>query len=223
MIDENLFKRKRMNIDKILQYGFIFSNGLYTYQKEIMNGDFILFVDIDKFGIVSTRIIEKAFNEEYTLYKVESASGAFVGQIRLEVEEVLKDIVNHCYDNSIYKYPQSDEVIKYIRDRYNTELEFLWEKYPEFGVMRNKENNKWYGLLSSINKDKLIKRAKGEIEVVNLRIQIDKESPVDYHSIFPAYHMNKKSWVTVILDDSLPIEKIYEMIDISYQLSKKAK
>ena len=37
--------------------------------------------------------------------------------------------------------------------------------------------------------------------------------------IYPAYHMNHKTWISVVLDETLPDEKILELIDTSYQLT----
>lgn len=37
----------------------------------------------------------------------------------------------------------------------------------------------------------------------------------------PAYHMNKKHWFTVILNDITNNEIVYNIIDKSYELTKK--
>lgn len=42
-----------------------------------------------------------------------------------------------------------------------------------------------------------------------------------HKSIIPGYHMNKEHWNTIILDDSLPDELIYKLIDDSYDLVVK--
>lgn len=39
----------------------------------------------------------------------------------------------------------------------------------------------------------------------------------NYEAVQPGYHMNKRHWNTVTLDDSLPLELQYEMIDISFE------
>lgn len=39
-----------------------------------------------------------------------------------------------------------------------------------------------------------------------------------YESIRPGYHMNKKHWNTVILDDRIPAKEVLAMIDHSYEL-----
>lgn len=42
-----------------------------------------------------------------------------------------------------------------------------------------------------------------------------------YTAVQPGYHMNKKHWNTVILDDSIPEAEIWAMVDHSYKLVVK--
>jgi predicted DNA-binding protein (MmcQ/YjbR family) len=42
-----------------------------------------------------------------------------------------------------------------------------------------------------------------------------------YHSVVPAFHLNKDHWNSIILDGTVPKEDIYEMIKQSYMLTKK--
>jgi len=39
-----------------------------------------------------------------------------------------------------------------------------------------------------------------------------------YEAVQPGYHMNKKHWNTVIIDGSIPKQRIFEWIDQSYNL-----
>jgi len=39
-----------------------------------------------------------------------------------------------------------------------------------------------------------------------------------YESVIEGYHMNKKHWNTVILDGSIPLDVLQDMIDESYDL-----
>jgi predicted DNA-binding protein (MmcQ/YjbR family) len=43
-----------------------------------------------------------------------------------------------------------------------------------------------------------------------------------YESIVPGYHLNKRHWITVTLDGSLPQALIDELIEDSYDLVKPA-
>ena len=55
------------------------------------------------------------------------------------------------------------------------------------------------------------------VEILNL-----KEDPeeirylVDGRLFFPAYHMNKRRWYTLVLDGSLSNEEIFERLDASW-------
>ena len=40
----------------------------------------------------------------------------------------------------------------------------------------------------------------------------------EYESVQPGYHMNKKHWNTVVIDGSIPLKKLYEWIDHSYDM-----
>ena len=56
----------------------------------------------------------------------------------------------------------------------------------------------------------------------SINIKCDPETGVElrekYASVFPGYHMNKKHWITVLVDGSIPDKTIYEWIDQSYEL-----
>lgn len=43
-----------------------------------------------------------------------------------------------------------------------------------------------------------------------------------YPSITPGYHLNKKHWNTIVVDDSIPNNEIHWMIDHSYDLVVKS-
>ena len=43
---------------------------------------------------------------------------------------------------------------------------------------------------------------------------------IDNKNIFPAYHMNKKHWISIVIDKNIKLEAIKELIDISYSLVK---
>lgn len=43
------------------------------------------------------------------------------------------------------------EFVGNVRQEYNDELEFLWEKFDDIAIWRNKQYNKWYGLIMKIS------------------------------------------------------------------------
>lgn len=59
----------------------------------------------------------------------------------------------------------------------------------------------------------------GEITIVNVKAKPDFIAFVNQTKGYaPAYHMNKKHWLTVLLDGSLPFEQVLERIDESFEL-----
>lgn len=59
-----------------------------------------------------------------------------------------------------------------------------------------------------------------EFESVNLKVQPEKgvELQEQYPSVQPGYHMNKKHWVTVLMDGSVPDKNLRQWVDNSYEL-----
>lgn len=55
---------------------------------------------------------------------------------------------------------------------------------------------------------------------VNLKCDPDRAESLreEHEAVIPGYHMNKRHWNTVTLDDSLPSPLIRELIDHSYDL-----
>ncbi len=75
----------------------------------------------------------------------------------------------------------------------------------------------------NIKKDKLDKSAHDlEVDILNLKInENDRENLHKEDGIYPAYHMNHKYWISILLDETLSDERIMKLIDISYQLTDK--
>ncbi len=218
----NITENKKADKEKLLKYGFKEKNGIYTYFSEIMNGEFKLKIEVDASSCITTELREVLTDEIYTLHLVENSSGSFIGQIREEYDKILSDICENCFNTDIFKSDEAKEIIKYLKEKYDTELEYLWEKFPDNAVFRRKDNDKWFGAILTVKKDRFGFKSDEIVEVLD--IKADKcEIPtiVDNKKYFNGYHMNKKSWITILLNGSLPIEEIKERIDRSYNLAAK--
>ena len=64
---------------------------------------------------------------------------------------------------------------------------------------------------------------KEELGQMNLKCDPERalELRDEYEAIIPGYHMNKKHWNTLVLDESLPAPLVSELIEHSYQLVVK--
>lgn len=221
-MDTAIFKNKIPNAEKLLAFGFENKQKTYMYKTDILNGEFSLTVTISGKGDISTKTVDKNTNEIYTLHLTNSSCGAYVGKIREEYENILNEISNKCFDIDVFKGEISKAVIKYVKEKYDTEPEFLWEKFTNNAVLRRKDTNKWYGILIILPKNKIVPKAKGEVEILDLRAEPDTVIKItDNKKFFPGYHMNKKHWFTLILDGSVPKNEIFNLIDKSYSLANK--
>lgn len=219
--EDIFFKRKKLNREKLLAYGFEKNAELYTYKTTIMKGEFQLMISISNGGLIDTKLIEFASDEVYVLHRT-SAAGSFVGSVKTEYDEVLQDIADKCFETDVFKSEMTKKVIQYVQATYQDELEFLWPKTPSNAIFRRKETKKWYAALLTIQKNKLGLPSDEVIEVIDLRNKPEKVSAlVDALNYFPGYHMNKKYWLTICLDGSVSFEAIKELIDESFQLAVK--
>ena len=119
------------------------------------------------------------------------------------------------------------ELFDHVKKQYKVSPEYLWKKYPEYAVLRHADNNKWFALVAMVEREKLGLDEDGKVDVVNLKIDdlFFKDMLLQENGMLPAYHMNKQHWITVLLDGSVPRERIYDLLDMSYMAtaSKKKK
>lgn len=224
MFGEKCFKGKDLRKERLVPFGFVEKDGLYQYSQDIMEGKFRFDVFIDSKGNVSTKMWDKELEEEYVLYKVESASGNFVGEIRENAESILNEIASRCFESDPFKGEQAHEVVRYIKESYDDEPEFLWDKYPDIAIWRAKINAKWYALMCLLPKNKLEGDSSELVEVMNLTASSKTvEKIVDGSRYFRAWHMNKKTWYTVILDGRVGTQELISRIEESRLIAFKKK
>lgn len=220
LIDE-IFKKYTLKEETLINYGFVFNNGIYSYNKLIYNNDFELKLTIINKEI-NGKLIDKDFNLEYEQINIET-SGSFISALKEECKKVLIDIRNNCYYKEYFIYPQSNRISNLIKSKYDVSPEFLWDTEPGFGVFRNPNTNKWFGIIMNIKKNKITGNDIKEIEILNLMLHNKTQQYLNNDGIYFAYHMNKKNWISIILDDSLCDDEILNLIDISYTNSDKIK
>lgn len=215
-MEYELFKKCLFDYSKLLNYGFKEENNIYYYEKYIIDNKYKICIKIENNNVIG-KIYDLIFNDEYLNLNVDS-NLSFNNKIKEEYIKVLKDIKVKCTKESLFVFKQSNEITSYIKRKYKVNPEFLWNESSGNGVFRNKYNKKWFGIIISVSKDKLDLKYKQEIiEVINLKIDEDMiKELIKINGFYRAYHMNKKSWISVILDDTLDNEIIYSLIDQSY-------
>ena len=211
---------KRINIEKyrlsddiLINFGFQFEDNILVFKRNILNDVFRI-----EIKLISTdfeiEVYDLDFNEVYSLFSVDSANGEIVTAIREEVKDVLEKIL--CLESVIY-----EDVLRYVKERYNSTIVKPFKTNPDIKALITPKG-KWYALFLDVEYNKLQKDSfvDSKVKIVNLKhIPSKISSVIDNRNIFPAYHMNKNHWISVVLDNNIDIEYVKGLIELSYDLA----
>ncbi len=216
MLEQEIFKKSKPVIEKIVKYGFKKMNNKYIYETTILN-TFKVVLTLEK--EMTGKLYDTTFdNEEYTIFRIKDNNGSFSNKVKEEYEKLLKDIKQKCFKEEIFIHNQTNRITEYIIEKYNSQPRFEWA--DENAVFKNIKG-KWFGIIMNINKTKLGKE-NIKVEIINVKLNPEKiKQLIIKKGYYPAYHMNKKNWITITLDDTLEDEIIEKLIDESYELVKK--
>lgn len=115
-----------------------------------------------------------------------------------------------------------EDILEYADENYNTKSEHLWEKYPSYEVLRHNSSRKWYAVIMDIPRNKIGLDGEELIDVLDIKCDPDMVLLLSSQKGFcEAYHMNKKHWITIVLDGTVSDEEIYNLLDMSYELTRK--
>ena len=214
-----IFKSYQFNKEKAHAYGFVENGEVWTYSCQILQGDFYMAVSITPDN-VSFQVFDQETGDLYPQVHMESMRGSFVASVREACLEILYQIRKACFDVQDFICPQTKRIMDQIQEKYGDQLEYLWEKSPDTAVLRHEGNQKWYAVLMRIPWDKLEKGREGLVEAVNLKHD-QVADLLSKKGIYPAFHMNKRYWLSLALDDSLQDEEVLELIERSWNLTVK--
>lgn len=203
----SIFDKYELSINKLLNYGFKLDNDYYIYKKYINSDLYVLF------KVKKTEFILDVYDKEDNLYlpfKVKNNNGNYVSKVREEVEKIKENVLTNCFKSNDYK----DKILNYVYKTYKTKEEYPWDNYDYFTL---KVNNKWYLLFMEIPYKILKINKEGTASLINVKLDPEEiKKLIDNKNFLPAYHMNKKYWMTIILDNNIDINIVYSLIDQSY-------
>ncbi len=218
---KDFFKDKIKNDNALLAFGFKKHGRHFEYKTFLSNEQFELFVTVSK-DKVSAKLSDTDTNEEYFLHLAEGVEGTFVGQIKSEYEKIMTEIAEKCFDSNVFTSENTLKIINYAKIKYADELEFLWEKSPDCAVLRRKDTQKWYAIIMKVSLKKFGINDDKIVEIINFRVNPNEtEKIIDKRVYFPAYHMNKRSWISLYLENLKNIKELEQRIDESYLLAVK--
>ena len=113
------------------------------------------------------------------------------------------------------------EFLALCRDAYLTEPDYPFDDWNESAVLRHADTRKWYAIMMTVSRRKFGIERDEPVDVVNLKLPTEmfgSFSPSD--GVYPAYHMNKLHWVSVLLPDA-PDDVVKFLLNVSYTSTMK--
>lgn len=111
-------------------------------------------------------------------------------------------------------------LVEQVERDYGVKPENPFSGTPDAVVFRRNDNRKWFGLVLSVRADRLGLPGERMVDILNVKCDPNLSGSLRQNKGFlPAYHMNKESWLTILLDGSVAMEQIEPLLDMSFFLT----
>ena len=115
------------------------------------------------------------------------------------------------------------QFLEYCLNIYNTSPDYPFDEDFETAVLRHTDNKKWYAIVMRVSRRKFGLDSDEVFNVVILKLPTEmfgSFSAAD--GVYPAYHMNKLHWISVILPDA-PDDVVQFLVNVSFEATKYRK
>lgn len=216
VVFDELFENRTSVPKALSDHGFTIEDGRYVLNHPIPGGRFILNISICN-DIVSTELTDMLSREGYIMHVTDSDPEGM--NIARECRRVLRDISVRCFTSNVFIMEQSQEVLRYAMERYGDMPEFLWKRSPDNAILRRRGSGKWYAALLKVKGSRIGLDTDEKVEILNLKADGMGMPAVDGEIFLPGYHMNKKSWYTVVMNNSVEMDSLKMLIDTSHRMA----
>ena len=115
------------------------------------------------------------------------------------------------------------ELFDYCLNTYGTLPDYPFEEDFETAVLRHIDTRKWYAILMRVPRRKLGLDSDEVVDVLNLKLPTEMFGSFGAdEGVYPAYHMNKLHWISVLLSDA-PDKTVAFLINVSFNATGKKK
>ena len=113
-----------------------------------------------------------------------------------------------------------EQVFDYVKKTYGVVPDYPFPTAPEYPVLRHPGSRKWFALLMDVPRSRLGLAGEERVDIINLKCSPAMAGSLRCQpGIFPAYHMNRDSWISVLMDGTVSAEDLFPLIDLSFQLT----
>ena len=115
------------------------------------------------------------------------------------------------------------QFLAYCLSTYGTSPDYPFDDLLETAALRHCNNQKWYALVMRVSRRKFGIESDEVIDVVNLKLPTEMFGSFGAaDGVYPAYHMNKLHWISVLLPDA-PDDVVQFLVNVSFEATKTKK
>ena len=112
------------------------------------------------------------------------------------------------------------EFFELCSSSYFTQTDYPFDEDFETAVFRHSDNRKWFALSMQVSRRKFGLDSDEVIDVVNLKLPTEMFGSFGAaDGVYPAYHMNKLHWISVLLPDA-PNDVVQFLLNASFEATK---
>ena len=106
---------------------------------------------------------------------------------------------------------------------YGTSPDYPFDEDFETAVLRHTDNRKWYAIVMRVSRRKFGFDSDEVIDVVNLKLPTEMFGSFGAtDGVYPAYHMNKLHWISVLLP-AAPDDVVKFLVNVSFESTRAKK
>ena len=112
------------------------------------------------------------------------------------------------------------QFLSYFLSTYGTSPDYPFEEDFVTAVLRHANNRKWYAIAMRVSRRKFGFDSDEIIDVFNLKLPTEMFGSFNTDDgVYPAYHMNKLHWISVLLPDASD-DVVQFLVNASYEATK---
>ena len=117
------------------------------------------------------------------------------------------------------------DVIQYIANHYGGEAERPWVRAPAYTVFRHRDNGRINGIITTAPLSRLGGTGDAPIDVITLKVgyALLRDMLIAQEGFYPGLGFGQRSWITILLAGSVPMEDIRFFIDRSFSFTASAR
>lgn len=115
------------------------------------------------------------------------------------------------------QHAQRERIIQHIQKHLGIEPDNPWKSYPNCAAFRLPTSRKWFAIIMEIPRNRLGLNGYENVDVIDLKCGSTMVgSLLAQDGFLPAYYMSKGTWISVLLDGTVPDEQIIPLVELSY-------